>query len=131
VVSAWDISLWHTFLSMLWFFLFILWIWLLITIFADLFRDDELSGWGKAGWCVFLIVLPYLGVFVYLIARGRSMGERAAKEAASREQMMRSYVRDVAGAPSAAQEIERLAALQKAGTISSEEFDRAKSRLLA
>lgn len=131
MATAWDISLWHTFLSMLWFFLFILWIWLLITIFADLFRDESTSGWGKAGWCVFLIVLPYLGVFVYLIARGRSMSERAAKEAATRDQMMRSYVRDVAGAPSAAQEIERLAALLKAGTISQEEFDRAKGRLLA
>jgi hypothetical protein len=131
VVSAWDISLWHTFVSMLWFFLFILWIWLLITVFGDLFRDQELSGWGKAGWCVFLIVLPYLGVFVYLIARGRSMGERSIKEAAAREQAMRSYVRDVAGAPSAAQEIERLAALHKAGTISTEEFDRAKGKILA
>jgi hypothetical protein len=131
VVTAWDISLGEAFLSMLWFFLFILWIWLLITIFGDLFRDDTLSGWGKAGWCVFLIVLPYLGVFVYLIARGRSMGERAAREAAARDQAMRSYVRDVTGGPSAAEEIERLAALHKAGTISQEEFDRAKGRLLA
>jgi hypothetical protein len=131
VVTAWDIDLGEAFLSMLWFFLFILWIWLLITIFADLFRDTELSGWGKAGWCVFLIVLPYIGVFVYLIARGRSMSERAVREAQARDQMMRSYVRDAAGTPSAAEEIERLAALQKAGTISQEEFDRAKGKLLA
>jgi len=131
VITAWDISLGETFLSMLWFFLFILWIWLLITIFGDLFRSDDLSGWGKAGWAVFLIVLPYLGVFVYLVARGHQMTARASGEAEARDQAMRSYVRDAAGTPSAAEEIERLAALQQSGQLSSEEFERAKSKVLA
>jgi hypothetical protein len=131
VITAWDISLGETFLSMLWFFLFVIWIWLLITVFGDLFRSADLSGWGKAGWAVFLIVLPYLGVFAYLVARGHSMTARAAGEAESRDQAMRSYVREAAGAPSAAQEIERLAALQQAGQLSPEEFERAKSKVLA
>jgi hypothetical protein len=131
VISAWDISLWEAFVSMLWFFLFIIWIWLLITIFGDLFRSDDLSGWGKAGWAIFLIVLPYLGVFVYLIARGRSMSERAARDARAQDQAMRSYVREAAGTPSAAEEIERLAALQASGQITPEEFQRAKSKILA
>jgi hypothetical protein len=131
VITAWDISLGETFLSMLWFFLFIIWIWLLITIFGDLFRSEDLSGWGKAGWALLLIVLPYLGVFVYLVARGHQMTARAAGEAEARDKAMRSYVRDAAGTPSAAQEIERLAALQQAGQLSPEEFERAKSKILA
>jgi hypothetical protein len=134
VISAWNISLGEAFLSILWFFLFFLWIWLLITIFGDLFRSDDLSGWGKAGWTALLIFLPYLGVFVYLIVRGRSMGERAAREAHERDLAMRDYVRQAAGtssAPTAADELERLAALQQAGQISPEEYQRAKSKILA
>ena len=131
MISAWDISLGETFLSMLWFFLFFLWIWLFITIFGDLIRSDDVSGWGKAGWTVFLIVLPYLGVFVYLIARGRSMGERAGRDARRRDQAMREYVREAASAPNTAQEIERLAALQSSGQISEDEFRQAKAKILA
>ena len=131
MISAWNISLGEAFLSILWFFLFFLWIWLLITIFGDLFRSDDLSGWGKAGWTALLIFLPYLGVFVYLIVRGRSMGERAAQDARDRDAAMRNYVREAAGTPNAAQELERLAALQQAGQLSPEEFRRAKSKILA
>lgn len=69
----------QVFLSMLWFTLFFVWIWLLILVFAHIFRSDDLSGWGKAGWTIFVIVLPYLGVFVYLIARGNKMNEPAAQ----------------------------------------------------
>jgi hypothetical protein len=130
MISVWDINLWEAFVSMLWFFLFILWIWLLITIFADVFRSDDLSGWGKAGWAVLLIVLPYIGVFVYIVARGRDMTARAASAAQARDQAMLGYVRD-ASAPSTAEEIERLAALQQAGQLSTEEFERAKSKILA
>jgi len=131
VIAAWEFSLGETFLSMLWFFLFFLWIWLFITIFGDIIRSDDLSGWGKAGWTVLIIVLPYLGVFVYLIARGRSMGERAAREAQKRDQAMRAYVREAASAPSTAQEIEQLAALQSRGEISAAEFEQAKAKILA
>jgi hypothetical protein len=131
VITAWDISLGETFLSMLWFFLFFLWIWLFITIFGDIIRSDDLSGWGKAGWTILVIVVPYFGVFVYLVARGRSMGERAGREVHRRDQAMREYVREAASAPSTAEELERLAALQSRGEISEAEFQHAKAKILA
>src|SRR5215510_11431533 len=74
----------QVFLSMLWFFLFVIWIWLLVVVFADIFRSHDLGGWAKAGWTIFVIVLPYLGVFVYLIARGGKMSERTAESAGRR-----------------------------------------------
>jgi hypothetical protein len=130
VVTVWEFTPGDAFLSMLWFFLFFIWIWLLITVFADIFRSDDLSGWGKALWTVFVIVLPYLGVFVYLIARGRTMSSNSARQAQMREDQMRSYVQGVAGTPSTAGEIARLADLRDGGTISDEEFQRAKAKLL-
>ena len=131
MVAALEFSLGDAFWSMLWFFLFFMWIWLFITVFADIIRSDDLSGWGKAGWTGFVIVLPYLGVLVYLIARGRSMSERSVREAQARDRAMREYVRDAASAPSTAQEIERLAALQQHGDISAAEYEQAKARILA
>ncbi len=131
MITAWEFNLADTFFAMLAFFLFFLWIWLFITIFADIIRSDDMSGWAKAGWTVFVIVLPYLGVFVYLIARGRSMSERSARELRRRDQAMREYVRDAASAPSTAEEIERLAALESRGEITATEFQQAKSKLLA
>lgn len=131
MVTVWDIDMGEAFLSIMWFFLFFLWIWLIITIFGDLFRSDDLSGWGKAGWVVLLVVLPYIGVFAYLIARGHKMGERSAREAQARDEAMRRYVREASGTPSAAEEIERLASLQQTGQLSTEEFQRAKAKILA
>jgi ABC-type multidrug transport system fused ATPase/permease subunit len=131
VISVWEYTVGEAFLTMLWFFLFFIWIWLLISVFGDIFRSDDLSGWGKALWTVFVIVLPYLGVFVYLIARGKEMGEHRARDASRREAQMRSYVQDVAGGGSTADEIERLAKLQSQGAISEEEFRQAKAKLLA
>ena len=131
MIASWEISLGETFLSMLWFFLFFLWVWLFITIFADIIRSDDLSGWGKAGWTVVVILFPYLGVFVYLIARGRSMGDRAGREMQRRDQAMRQYVREAASAPSTAQELERLAELQSRGQITEDEFQHAKAKILA
>ena len=119
------------FFSMLWFFLFVIWIWLLISVFGDIFRSDDLSGWGKALWLIFVILLPYLGVFVYLIARGKEMGEHRMRDMAQREEQMRSYVKDVASTSSTADEIERLAQLQATGAITEEEFRQAKAKLLA
>src|SRR5688572_25407670 len=99
--------------SLVWFFLFFIWIWLLISVFSDIFRSHDLSGWSKAIWTIFVVVLPYLGVFVYLIARGKQMGEHAVRDASRREEQMRSYVQEVAGSgTSTAQEIERLHQLQ-------------------
>jgi len=131
VVTVWEYTPGDVFLSMLWFFLFFIWIWLLISVFSDIFRSDDLSGWGKALWTFFVIVLPYLGVLVYLIARGKKMGAHATHDAARREQEMRTYVQSVAGTTSTAGEIERLAELQRNGTISEAEFQQAKAKLLA
>ena len=132
MTTVWEFTVWDTFLSMLWFFLFFIWIWLLITIFADIFRSDDLSGWGKALWTVFVVVLPYLGVLVYLIARGHKMGERAQRDAARHDQQLRSYVQDVAGGgTSTASELGRLAELKDQGVLSDEEFRQAKAKLLA
>jgi len=121
-------------LAMMWFFLFFIWIWLLITVFADIFRSDDMGGWAKALWTIFVIVLPYLGVLIYLIARGRKMGEHAAREAQRRDEQMRSYVQSVAGSSggtSTAAEIKGLADLRASGALSEEEFAQAKAKLLA
>ena len=132
MTTVWEYTVWDAFWTMLWFFLFCIWIWLLISVFADIFRSDDLSGWSKALWTVFVIVMPYLGVFVYLIARGRKMGEHAERDAARREDQMRSYVQGVAGTGnSTAEEIERLSQLQQQGVITEEEFGQAKAKLLA
>jgi hypothetical protein len=106
-------------------FVFILWFWLLITVAADLFRRHDISGWGKAIWIMAWIVLPYLGVFVYLILEGRGMAERNAQQA----QQARDELRRVVGF-SAADEIQKLDALKKAGSISDAEFARLRARLV-
>lgn len=118
------------FWSMLWFFLFFLWIWLLISLFADIFRSDDLSGWGKAGWVIFLVVIPWLGALVYLIARGGSMQERSLAELASREKATRSYIQEVAGGSSTADELAKLASLRDSGVLTDEEFTQQKAALL-
>jgi len=122
----------QVFLSMLWFFLFFLWIYLLILIFGDIFRSGDLSGWAKALWTIFVIVLPFLGVFVYLIARGRKMGEHAAQAAEEQDAAMRKYVQSVASSNSkgAADEIARLADLRDKGVINEEEFQQGKAKAL-
>jgi len=134
VVTLWEYTPGDVFLSMLWFFLFFIWIWLLITVFSDIFRSDDLGGWGKALWTIFVIFLPYLGVFVYLIARGKKMGEHAVADAARQEQQMRQYVQSVAGpgsATSTADEIGRLHDLKEKGAITEEEFQAQKGKLLS
>ncbi len=122
----------QVFLSMLWFFLFFIWIWLLIVIFGDIFRSDDLSGWGKALWSLFIIVVPYLGVFVYLIARGHKMQEHQVRAAQAQDAAMRDYVQSVASSSSggAADEIARLADLRDRGVISEAEFQQAKAKAL-
>lgn len=118
------------FLTTVWVFLWILWFILLFRIIGDLFRDDSLSGWGKAGWCVFVVVLPFLGVFVYLIARGRGMGEREAKAALKAEADMKAFVRETA-ASGHAEELSKLVELKNHGDITAEEYERAKAKVLA
>jgi hypothetical protein len=121
----------QVFWSMLWFFLFFIWIWLLIVVFGDIFRSDDLSGWAKALWCIFIIVVPYLGVFVYLIARGHKMQEHSMKDAQAQDAAMRQYVQNVAGSGGgAADEIARLADLRDRGVISEAEFQQAKAKAI-
>ncbi len=131
MITVWEYTPGDVFLSMLWFFLFFIWIMLLVSVFSDIFRTDDLGGWGKALWTLFVILLPYLGVFVYIIARGRKMGQFAMRDAARREEQTRAYIQDVAGSRSTAGEIERLAALRSSGTITDLEFQQAKAALLA
>lgn len=120
----------QVFWSMLWFFLFLIWIWLLIMVFADIFRSRDLGGVAKAIWVIFVILLPYLGVFVYLIARGHKMGEHAAQDAARRDAATRQYIQSVTTS-SPAEEIARLADLKANGTISEAEYEQLKAKALA
>jgi hypothetical protein len=133
MMLASDFGSGQVFLSILWFTLFFIWIWLLILVFSDIFRSHDLSGWAKALWVIFVIIVPYLGVFVYLIARGHKMQEHAVDQAQRQDAAMRQYVQSVA-APSgggAADEIARLADLHEKGVLSDEEFQQAKARALA
>ncbi len=121
----------QVFWSMLWFFLFFIWIWLLITVFADIFRSRDLGGFAKFLWIVFVIVLPYLGVFVYLIARGHKMSEHALEAAQAHDAEARAYIQQAAGtAPSAADELARLADLKAQGTITDAEFTAMKAKIV-
>jgi Short C-terminal domain len=121
------------FWSMLWFFLFFAWIWLLITIFADIFRSEDLSGWGKAFWTIFVVILPWLGVLIYLIARGGKMHERAMAMAVAQEKAQREYIQQVSSSSgaSSADELEKLAKLQSQGVITAEEFADQKAKILS
>ncbi|MTV24873.1 SHOCT domain-containing protein [Nitriliruptoraceae bacterium ZYF776] len=115
---------------MLWFFLFIAWIWLLVSVYADIFRSPDLSGPAKALWVVAVLVLPYLGVLVYLVARGGSMHERSTERAAAAQRSVDTYIRETAGRPSTADELGKLARLRDEGVLTDEEFRAQKSRLL-
>jgi hypothetical protein len=124
------VPLMDLFWSMLWFFLFFMWIWLLISLFADIFRSDDLSGWGKAGWVIFLVVIPWLGALIYVIARGGSMQERSMAEMAAREKATRSYIQGVASTGSTADELAKLASLHERGILTDQEFSSQKAALL-
>ncbi|NUU20296.1 MAG: SHOCT domain-containing protein [Streptomycetaceae bacterium] len=126
-----DYPLLDAFLTMMWFFLWILWFVMLFRVIGDIFRDDSLSGWGKTGWLVFVVILPFLGVFVYVIARGRGMGERDMRQARRSEQEFRAYVKDAAGSRSTTDELARLAELKNHGDITAEDYQRAKDKILA
>jgi hypothetical protein len=117
--------------SMLVFFLWILWFWMLFTILGDLFSRQDISGWVKAGWSVFVIVLPFLGVFIYLIAEGKSMGERAMQRAKSQQAQMDNYVRSVASSDSPTDEIAKGKQLYDSGAINQAEFEQLKAKALA
>ena len=126
-----DFSLWDVFVSMFWFMLLFAWIMLLFHIIADIFRDHELSGFSKALWCLFLIFIPWIGVLVYLIARGNSMTQRSVEAAKQNEESMRAYVRDAAGSAGPADELRKLAELRDSGAITPEDYEQAKAKVLA
>jgi hypothetical protein len=119
--------------DILWLFTFIIWFWLLITVFGDIFRDHDLGGVAKTLWIIFVIVLPYLGVFVYLIARGKGMAERNMAAMANAQQAQADYIKSVAGTTSggASEELARLAELKDKGVLSDEEFQAAKAKVLS
>jgi hypothetical protein len=124
-------ELWEALVSIFWFFLLVAWFWLLITIVTDIFRDRTLSGWGKGLWCLFVVLLPWLGVLVYLIARGPSMHERAIEHAQQNERDFRQYVRDAAQPTGVADELGKLADLRDRGAITDTDYEAAKARLLS
>ena len=124
-------ALFDLFWSMLWFFMFIIWIWLLITIFADIFRNKEMNGLVKAIWILFVIILPLLGVLIYLIVYGNSMQERAMETAAAQAKMNRDYIQEVSASGSSADELAKLSDLKDKGVLTDEEFAAQKAKLLA
>jgi hypothetical protein len=126
-----DISFGEILLVALEIFFFVVWIWILITILSDLFRDHEISGWAKAAWVLFLVFIPFLTALIYLIARGEGMRDRTIKAQADAKKHFDEYVREQAHTGSPADELHKLAELKDKGALSQEEFDRAKQKLLA
>ncbi len=125
----------YPFLDVLWtmfiFFAWVIWFWLLITVFADVFRRHDIGGGAKALWLIFVIVLPFLGVFIYLITQSKNMAERNMKQAQAQQAQMDQYVKSVAGSGGAAAEIEKAKGLLDSGAISQAEFDSIKAKALA
>ncbi len=117
--------------SILWFFLFFMWIWLVISIFSDIIRAHDMSGWAKAFWTIGIIVLPFLGVFLYLIVNGNSMNERAVEAAKANEAAMQDYIRQAAGTADPADQLSKLADLHNAGKLSDSEYEQAKAKVVA
>ena len=126
-----EISFWEVLLITLEIFFFVIWIWILITILTDLFRDHELSGWGKAAWVLFLVFIPFLTALIYLIARGSGMRDRTIKAQADAKKHFDEYVREQAHAGSPADELHKLSELKSKGDLSDAEFEQAKAKLLA
>jgi ABC-type multidrug transport system fused ATPase/permease subunit len=117
--------------SMFIFFAFVIWIWLLITVFADIFRRHDSSGFGKALWIIFVIILPYLGVLIYIIAEHKGMAERNIKQVQAQQAQMDDYVKSVAVSSDPTEQIARAKSLLEAGTITQAEFDELKKKALA
>ncbi len=132
VPLAYDYPVLGAFWTTMWIFLWILWFFLLFRIIGDVFGDDELSGWGKAGWIIFVIFLPFLGVFVYVLARGKGMGRREARHVKAQQDAMDAYIRQTATTkgPSEAEQLAQLSEIRAKGDITEAEFQRAKEKIL-
>jgi hypothetical protein len=130
-----DASSSYPFLNVMWsifvFFGWVLFIWLLITVYADLFHRTDISGWGKAAWIVFTVFLPFIGVFVYLIGEGRAMGKRSQQRSEQARSEVDDYVRSVAGTPGSADQIAQAKELLDTGAITDDEFAALKRKALA
>jgi type VI protein secretion system component VasK len=112
-------------------FLWVIWIWILIWIFIDIFRSRDLSGFAKALWFIFVLFIPLVGVLVYLIVRGGSMHERAVQQAQQEDKAARQYIREAAGEPSSADQLTKLADLRDKGVLTPDEFEREKAKILS
>jgi hypothetical protein len=132
VMLAYQYPVLGVFWTFLWFFLWIIWIFILFRVIFDIFRSHDIGGWGKAGWLILVIILPFLGVFIYLIARGRSMSERDVQRAQQQQEQFNQYVRDAAASsPSSADQLSKLADLKAKGVITDAEFEQQKAKILS
>ena len=131
LASSYSYPLLGAFWTILEIFLWVIWIWILIYVFIDIFRSHDLSGWAKALWFIFVLFIPLIGVLVYMIARGGSMQERAQQQAQQADAETRAYIQQAAGSPSAADQLAKLAELRDRGVITAEEFEREKAKVLA
>jgi len=131
LASSYSYPLLGAFWTILEIFLWVLWIWILIYVFIDIFRSHDLSGWAKALWFIFVLFIPLIGVLVYLIARGGSMQERAQQQARQQDKEFRAYVQDAAGSGNTADQLSKLAELRDRGVITADEFERQKAKVLA
>ena len=125
-----GLGLWDVFVSMFWFMLLIAWIWMLIAILSDIFRDRSLGGAAKAMWTLFIVLIPWLGALVYIFARGDSMNERSRQAMVEQEESVRAYVRETAGTKSVADELRGLTELRDSGVLTAEEYEQAKAKIL-
>jgi len=130
MLASYQYPLLDLFWTMFMIFAFIIWIWLLIYVFMDIFRSHDMGGWGKALWIIFIIILPILGILVYLIARGKGMQERSVKQVQNEQQAFDDYVKQTAAASDPAEQLTKLSALKDKGVISQAEFDAQKAKLL-
>jgi hypothetical protein len=126
-----DFGSGEVFLSMMWFFLFVIWFWLLIAIFGDIFRSRDMSGWGKAAWSIFVIALPFIGIFTYLIARGHKMTDHAIEDAQLQEEYFNQRVQSAVGGNSGADQLSTLVSLKEQGVIDEAEFAKMKAKVVA
>jgi hypothetical protein len=131
LASSYSYPLLGAFWTVLEIFLWVLWIWVLIYVFIDIFRSRDLSGGAKALWFLFVLLIPLVGVLVYLIARGGKMHERAVRDAQQQDEAARRYIQQAAGAPNTADQLAQLADLRDRGVITADEFERQKAKVLA
>ncbi|HEY6315943.1 MAG TPA: SHOCT domain-containing protein [Streptosporangiaceae bacterium] len=131
LASSYSYPLLGAFWTILEIFLWVIWIWVLIYVFIDIFRSHDLSGWAKALWFLFVLIIPLIGVLVYVIARGGQMHERAVQQAQQQDQEVRSYIQQAAGSPDPADQLSKLADLRDRGVITAQEFEQQKAKILA